>query len=121
MKKLLLFLAMTSILLGCGDQINRQHDSESYRVRTDLNAAGRVSLSFEQVFLYRDISVGQSQSIRCKEFGKDYEKNSGIAINTEQFKLSFEPPTKHCARRNFAKQCETYQFVFTFICNFETK
>ncbi len=121
MKNIFACAIVAFIVTACGASQDYRSDSESFQVRQDLQAAGSVTLAFQQAFLYRSITIGSPQTSRCQSIATDYSKTSGTEVVKESLKIGYEAPEKHCAKRNFAKQCETHQYVYTFTCQFQTK
>ncbi len=113
-------LCLGLALVGCGDQKDFIKDSDSYQVRNELNVTGNIILSFEQVSLYRSITIGATEADRCRAIAQDFSMSQGINLNVASLKLSYEEPSKHCARRNAFKQCETNQYIYTFSCQFNS-
>src|SRR6478735_5163582 len=115
-----LFIGLTLLASACGSNDNYLKDTGTYEVRKDLSVTGNLVLSFQQVFLFRSIAVGEAQSSACEAFAKDHEKRTGIAVVPGSLKVTFDDePSKHCARRNTLKQCESSQYVYTFYCKFQ--
>lgn len=118
---LLFTFFLSSVLLanGCGRNEHSLKDSGEYQVRNDLAVADALVLSYQQVFLFRSISVGESQSSTCDLYAKDYQAKAGVTVLPNSLKVTFDEPVRHCASRNAIKQCETHQYVYTFYCRYQ--
>jgi hypothetical protein len=121
MQHILFFLIFGLIVTACGSQDDFLEDSSEYQVRNDLALSGELVLSFQQVSLYRSISLDVTQSSACEAFAKDHVAKSGTAVVANTLKLSYEDPARRCARRNAFNQCETYQYIYTFQCRYKTQ
>ncbi|WP_141735022.1 hypothetical protein [Oligoflexus tunisiensis] len=119
MKHILFFVAfMTAI--ACGSREDYLSNSATYQVRNDLALSGELVLSFQQVYLFRSISIDATQSSACETFSKDHETKTGQAVVPGTLKLTYDAPARRCARRNTFNQCETYQYIYTFHCRYKT-
>jgi hypothetical protein len=121
MKSALIILALALLGNACGARDDYLKDSNEYVIRNDLAFNGGLVFSFQQVFLFRSISIDASQSSACQAFAKDHESKSGTAVIPDTLKITYDEPGRHCARRNAFKQCESYQYVYTFHCNYKVQ
>lgn len=121
MKLRFFVLILASFASACGSDKDFLKDQDTYEVRSDIGLAGTVTLSFQQVFLYRSISIDESQSSACVRHAADYEAKAEVKLISESLQLSYDQPSKHCARRNTFKQCETYQYIYTFHCRYKAQ
>jgi hypothetical protein len=112
-------LALAVMANACGSNEDFLKNQGGYETQADLAVAGTVTLSFKQTYLYRSITIGTDQSSTCEASAKDYETKSGIALIPESLNMAYDEPGRHCARRNAFRQCETYQYVYTFHCRYQ--
>ena len=123
MKTFIKVLLTALFFTACGSQHDFKHSSDSYQVNQNqnLDAAGKVTLSFEQVSLSKNLAVTEAFTKKCAAFAADYTKASGVEVAPDSLHVTFSEPSKHCARRNAARQCETHQFIYNFSCEYQTK
>jgi hypothetical protein len=121
MKSAFIIFALALLGNACGAREDYLKDSNDYQIRNDLAVNGELVFSFQQVFLFRSISIDASQSSACQSFAKDHESKAGAVVIPGTLKITFDEPQRHCARRNVFKQCESYQYVYTFHCNYKVQ
>lgn len=121
MKGTFLIVVLALLSNACGAREDYLKDSGEYQIRNDLAVSGELILSFQQVFLFRSISIGATQSSACESFANDHKLKSGVEVIPGTLKLTYDEPARHCARRNALKQCESYQYVYTFKCNYKVQ
>lgn len=117
------FKVLTIVLLftACGAKEDFKPGTSDYQVREELGVTGAISLSFEQTSLSKYMSISEPQARKCAIIAEDYAQVNGVELDATSLTIEADQPSKHCARRNSFRQCETYQFVYSITCRYKNK
>jgi hypothetical protein len=121
MKSRFFILALTVLANACGSSSSFVRDDSPYAVEQRLGIDGAVVLSYTHAYLYRAIAIDGSQAATCATYARDYGARAGVKLIQESLELTYDAPGRHCARRNAFKQCETYQYIYTFHCQYRVE
>ncbi len=114
-----LFLVSLAVLVShCGTQNDSSVDANSYQVNEELALTGNFQFKFQESHLYKSITIGAGQAQRCRDIAADFSQQRGVSINPSSLKILHSEPGKHCLRRDALKNCEKYEYIYSFTCQF---